>query len=488
MKKTLLLGACAAFVLCGAANAQTTVVELTGATAFRSAAIAAINNAFLAESGAGNFATAFTNTSASGGSSTFNNGSMQIWRGKFPGIAGTTVVRTSWNGSVEGIRAVAVPGASFGGNPTDPLYLLPSVLGANGTTTGIRFHSDPGGPGAAVNALNFERATSDLAFSDVAQSSTPVSGLTLAGGPVGVVVFSMVASRTWSDDRKVGDAYGLRIPTNITAQQFRTMAQRGFVPMSFFTGNASDTKNVYLTGRNDGSGTRTSYLYETGVGAATPIKQYLGYDRSSTTNLPSIFLVPANGGFDAQGVARPEYQSTVWGLNLDGNGGHVSSNDVRTDLSKTTSSTAVYAFDVDEDTGEATADTVFLQSPADKLYMISWVTYNDARTARGTGLASARTAEVLGYDGVRLEGLAGDNPPTNLTGLDLDKVTNGAYTAWNFQQLYYIASAPGATSVFNSLKTQLNNPTVIGTAGLPTGLMNVNRTVDGGVILPGSPN
>jgi hypothetical protein len=148
----------------------------------------------------------------------------------------------------------------------------------------------------------------------------------------------------------------------------------------------------------------------------------------------------------------------------------------------------VYAFDVDEDTGEATADTVFLQSPADKLYMISWVTYNDARTARGTGLASARTAEVLGYDGVRLEGLAGDNPPTNLTGLDLDKVTNGAYTAWNFQQLYYIASAPGATSVFNSLKTQLNNPTVIGTAGLPTGLMNVNRTVDGGVILPGSPN
>ena len=484
------MGAAASLLLGASAGAQTTVIEITGATAFRSAAIAAINNAFLQGSGAGNFATAFANTTSSGSTASFGNGSMQIWKGTFPGIDGTTIIRTSWNGSVEGIRAIAQPGATVGGNATDPLYLKQSVLGANNTSTGVRFHSDPNGTGgAAVNALNYEQAESDFAFSDVAQSATPVSGLTLAGGPVGVVVFTMIANKTWSDDKKVADAYGNRLPTNITAQQFRTMAQRGWVPMSYFTGNAADTKKVFLTGRNDGSGTRTSYLSETGVGASTPIKQYVGYDRSSATTLPSIFLIPENGGFDAQGVAKPEYKSTVWGNSLAGNGGHVSSGDVRTDLSKTTASTIVYAFDADEETGEASPASIFVQYPADKLYMISWVTYNDARSARGTAFAADRTAEILGYDGVRLEGLAGNNPPTNLEGDDLAKVANGTYTAWNFQQLYYIASRAGAAAVFNSISTQLNtaSPNVIGTAGLRTGLMNVNRTVDGGVILPGAP-
>lgn len=484
MKKTLLMGAAASLLLGATVGAQT-VIEITGATAFRSAAIAAINNAFLQGSGSGNFATAFSNTTSSASAASFGNGSMQIWKGVFPGIDGTTIIRTSWNGSVEGVRAIATPGITVGGNATDPLYLKVSVLGANGTSTGVRFHSDPTN-GAGTNAGNYERAESDFAFSDVAQAATPVTGLTLAGGPVGVVVFSMVASRTWAEDKLVGNTYGNSLPVNITAQQFRTMAQRGWVPVSYFTGNASDTFKVFLTGRNDGSGTRTSYLAETGVGPATPIKQYVAFDRTSADNIPSIFLVPANGGFDAQNVARTTYKSTVWGNNVNGNGGHVSSSDVKTDLSKRTTSTIAYAFGDDEDTGEATKDTRFTQFAAAKCYMISWVTYNFARDARGTGLAANRTAEILGYDGVRLEGLAGDNPPTNLAGDDLAKVSNGTYTAWNFQQLYYIASRPGAPAVFSSIESQLNSvtPNVIGTAGLRTGLMNVNRTVDGGVILP----
>ena len=82
----------------GVGHAQT-VIEITGATAFRSAAISAINAAFVAGSGNGNFATAFSNTTSQGVSaSSFSNGSMQIWRGTFQGIIGTTVVRTSWNG------------------------------------------------------------------------------------------------------------------------------------------------------------------------------------------------------------------------------------------------------------------------------------------------------------------------------------------------------------------------------------------------------
>jgi hypothetical protein len=482
MKKTFLLGALAALAFGGAANAQT-VIEISGATAFRTAAVTAIHAAFNA---GGNFTYAYANTDSAGSATTLTSGSMQIWRGAFPGI-GDTIIRTSWNGSVEGVRAVAVPGVA-----NDPLYLLASTLpgtlvAGGGTPNTFRFHSDPGGAGAAVNALQYETAQSDMAFSDVAQSATPVSGLTLSGGPVGVVVFTMIANKTWSVDKLVGDAYATRMPTGISAQQFRTMAKLGYAPMSFFTGNSSDASRIYLTGRNDGSGTRTSYLSETGVGASTPITQYLAHDRSNSTTNPIIVKVPAGGGFNFQDVAKPTYASTVWGSDIDGNGGQVSGGDLRTDLSKTTASTAVWEFvDLDESgTYEANEDSQVI-APA-KLYLLTWITYSDARTARGTGLASARTAEVLGYNGAVLPGLVGDNPPSTMGAADKALVANGSYTAWNFQQLYYVASRTGATTVFNELKTRLNVPANIGSAGMTLGEMNVNRTTDGGTILPGSP-
>jgi hypothetical protein len=486
MKIKSLLGAAAAVLSAGfAAQAQTTYIEITGATAFRTAAVNAINAAF--NTGSNPFTYGFASTTSSGSGTSLTNGSMQIWKGTFPGIGGTTVVRTSWNGSVEGIRAVAVPNST-----NNPLFLKESILTGNltvggGNATTVRFHSDPGGSGAAANAANYEQATSDLAFSDCAQSATPVSGLTLSGGPVGVVVFTMIASRSWSVDKLVGDAYANRMPTSVSAQQFRTMAGLGYAPMSFFTGNASDTTRIYLTGRNDGSGTRTSYLSETGVGASTPITQYVAHDRSVSGSIPYILKVPQGGGFNFQNVATPSYASTVWGTDIDGNGGHVSGSDLRADLSKTTASTAVWEFvDGDESgTYDATEDSQV--RAAEKLYLLTWITYSDALSARGNGTASTRTAEVLGYNGVTLPGLSGDNPPSTMGAADKALVSTGRYTAWNFQQLYYISATSGATAVFNQLKSGLNSASVIGSAGMPLSEMAVNRTVDGGTILPGAP-
>ena len=494
MKIKSLIGAAAAVLSAGvAAQAQTTYIEITGATAFRTAAVNAINNAF--NSGGNAFTYGYANTTIASANASLTNGSMQIWKGTFPGIAGTTVVRTSWNGSVEGIRAVAVPGAL-----NNPLFLKESVLTGNltvggGTAATVRFHSDPAGSGAEANAANYEQATSDLAFSDCAQSATPVSGLTLSGGPVGVVVFTMIASKSWSVDKLVADAYANRMPTSISAQQFRTMAQLGYAPMSFLTGNASDTTRIYLTGRNDGSGTRTSYLSETGVGASTPIIQYLNHDRSTTnstttangTTIPIIVKAAKGGGFNWQNVETPTYASTVWGNDIDGNGGHVSGSDLRGDLSKTTASTAVWEFVDADDSGtyEATEDSQV--RAAEKLYLLTWITYSDALGARGTGFASARNAEVLGYNGVTLPGLTGDSPPSTMGAADKALVANGQYTAWNFQQLYYINSTSGASTVFTDLKSRLNSASVIGSAGMALGEMNVNRTVDGGTILPGAP-
>lgn len=484
MKPHLPLLGAAALALGSTAQAQT-YIEITGATAFRTAAVTAINAAF---NTGGNFTYGYANTTSSGSAANLTNGSMQIWKGTFPGIAGTTVIRTSWNGSVEGVRAVAVPNAT-----NNPLFLKESVLtgslvAGGGTPATARFHSDPGGSGAVANAANYELAEADLSFSDVAQSATPVSGLTLAGGPVGVVVFTMIASKTWADDKIAGGAYADRMPTSVTGQQFRTMAKLGYAPMSFFTGNSSDTTRVYLTGRNDGSGTRTSYLSETGVGASTPITQYVVHNRGNSTVAPIILKTAAGGGFNFQDVATPEYASTVWGSDIDGNGGYVSGSDLRVDLAKSTASTSVWEFVDGNESGDYTADEDAQVRAAEKLYLLTWINYSDARSARGTGAASARTAEVLGYNGVILSGLAGDNPASTINAADKALVANGRYTAWNFQQLYYISSRTGAAQVFNELKTRLNDQTTIGSAGIPIGDMAVNRTVDGGSILPGAPN
>lgn len=490
MKIKSLLSTAAAVLSIGSAAQAQTYIEITGATAFRTAAVNAINNAF--NSGGNAFTYGFANTAANGNTTSLTNGSMQIWKGTFPGIAGTTVVRTSWNGSVEGIRAVAVPGVA-----NNPLFLKESILTGNltaggGTAAQVRFHSDAGGSGAVANAANYEQATSDLAFSDCAQSATPVSGLTLSGGPVGVVVFTMIASRSWAVDKLNTSSnatidYANRMPTSVSSQQFRTMANNGFAPMSFFTGNTSDTTRVYLTGRNDGSGTRTSYLSETGVGASKAITQYIAHDRSISGSIPSIVKAAKGGGFNAQNVATPDYASTVWSTDIDGNGGHVSGSDLRSDLSKTTASTSVWEFTDDDESGtyEATEDSQV--RAAEKLYLLTWITYSDALSARGNGTASTRTAEVLGYNGVILPGLSGDNPPSTMGAADKALVANGRYTAWNFQQLYYINATSGASTVFTELKSRLNSASVIGSAGMALNEMQVNRTVDGGTVLPGAP-
>jgi hypothetical protein len=398
---------------------------------------------------------------------------------------------------VEGIRAIAVPSAD-----NNPLFLKESLLASatatasGGTAVTVKHNLDPAG-----DATNFELAQADMSFSDVLKASTPIGGSTLQGGPVGVVAFTMIASKSWADDKKVADAYANRLPTSISAQQFRTLARDGSAPISLFTGNLTDngangnvtatTTKVYLTGRNDGSGTRTAYLAETGFGISKPVIQYVVHDRGTAT-IEKIVKVPKGGGFNFQNVAKSDYASTIWGNDANGNGGYSSGGDIRSDLAKTSSSAAVWEFTdglLDEEDGVIAADEDSEAIPATKLYLLSWLSTSDARTARGTGLASARTAEILGYNGVILSGLAGDSPGSSLSAADKALIASGQYTAWSFQQLYYTGAA--ATSnpnnvVFSNLKAALNNSATIGSAGLALGEMRVNRSSDGGTIVPNS--
>lgn len=464
--KMKLLGALAlSLTFASLAQAQT-IINITGATAFRQGASAAIDAAFTAGGGAGSFGKIFNNTDSAGAAVSFSGATYQGWKGTFPGIAGTTIIRASWNGSVEGVRAVVVGGVD------NPLYIPQANVPASGST------------GVAWTTLTptLVQEAAQLTFSDVTASSTPISGSGLSGGPVGVVVFTMIANKQWRDDI-AGDTAGLN---NISAQQFRQLAGDGKVPLSFFSGNPAHTNKVYLTGRNDGSGTRTTYLAETGFGISKPVRQYVVHDRTTAT-IDKILLTAKGGAFNFQNVATPSYASTVWGLDQDGNGGYSSGGDIRTDLTKSSPSAAVWAFeDLDESGDYDSTEDAQSVAPA-KLYLVSWLSVGDAKTAAGNTVTDK--AYILGYNGVRLDAFAADVTTLGSTGLaaaDRAKVVNGSYTAWGYEQLLYTTGNANAATVFTDLKSRLNSASVIGNAGIPLGEMLVNRQFDGGTVVPGA--
>jgi hypothetical protein len=247
-----------------------------------------------------------------------------------------------------------------------------------------------------------------------------------------------------------------------------------------FTGNASDTTNVFLTGRNDGSGTRTTYMAETGVGITTEIKQYVTVDSSSTA-LEAIQLVPAggtNGSPLPVGTAIRAYvdggqtvtqladnASTVWSQNTDGNGGYSSGSTLRTDMGKTGTS-GVTVFDA------AGADAFGAPVRAD---LVTWLSLNDAKTALTNG------AIVCGYNGVKLDGFSSNG---TVSAADKAKVTNGLYTAWGYQQMYRRGdiTTGDAVTVYNAIKTNIASN--LAAAGIATTDMNVVRPNDGGTVAP----
>lgn len=420
--KQILSGAAVA-MLATAAQADVTV-EFTGATAFRSASNQAILNAFAA-GGALGTTWNYAHEQAVG---SLNNANRAVFVGTFPGIAGTTTIRTSWNGSTEGIRAVALGGAF---NPTFLTAGAITAAGENGLKT------------TPVSA-----AFPKLTFSDVRQTSSPITSPVLNPGDarVGVVTFGMVA--TASAPAQL---------VNTTSQQLKALNSSGFLPLSVFTGiEADNAELVFATGRNDGSGTRTSYLGEIGYGISKPVNQYIS-TVSTAGNLTTIRRVPAGNGANA---------STLWGNDVNGNGGYSSSSNNRADMGKTTLNTEV----LDSDNSQ-------LIAPGDlQVHLITWMPTNDIfRAIAGTVGAQAK---LLSFNGVKVTPIA-----TGFNAVDKAKVAEGEYSAWNYQQLYYRgALAADEATVYNTIKAGI--PAALGAAGLALTDMHVSRPDDGAPIAP----
>jgi len=448
MKLQTILAAALAVGATSSAMAQTNIIDVTGATAFRNAAMRAITASFSTNG------LQIVHDGSADTLSSLYGANKAIFRGTMPGITGTTVVRTSWNGSAEGINAIA-------GKNNPPFYTVDAL-----TNSLVWNNSAAKGSIAGPTVTN---SRPRFAFSDVYQKNTPVktdlngATFTASADEVGVVTFAMVAND--------GSDTNLN---NVTVQQALALWKGGVLPLSQFTGNPNSVGNVYAMGRNDGSGTRASYLSEFKVGVASPVQQYIATAAGVTnTNdvIGFITLVPA-GGTGAGVLATSggsANASTLWGQSaLVGNGGYASSSGIRDHLQRKTSNTVVY--------GGVNTNAQY----TGPLALVSWLSTSDARTAIGGG------ARVLAYNGVQITPIAtagSYNPGSGATGFseaDYNKITKGQYSAWNYQQFYRWGTLTAAESTFRTLlRNNIDAALGVTANGLPKTVMDVDRFDDG---------
>lgn len=415
-----------------------TEITITGATAFRQATMQAIYDAYNASSGLGttfNVCHDFTGNNLS----QLIASNKAVFSGTFPGISGTTVIRTSFNGSTEGLNAIA-------GN-SNPAFLKLATLLNTGSIQGD----------ADTQPTPTETFRPKFSFSDVYQSTSPVTNEVLnpvGSSAVGVVTFAMITNE--------GAPANF---TNVTTQQCRALWFNGIQKLSLFTGDPADTKYVFATGRNDGSGTRSAYLTEWTYGAANTVNQYIQTATGTSGNtITAITLVPANGlgsgNFTTSGTSNA---STLWGNTVVGNGGYSSSSALRSFMGLTSAATDVYD-------GENDAPLI---EDADIL-LLTWLSTADSKNAAAAG------GKILSFNGVKVTPIdvAGSYLSSGFNEEDFKEITSGAYSAWSYQHLYYHGSLNANETIwYNAMKTTY----------IPTGLQttaNGVRLSDMGVSRP----
>ena len=437
IQKFLLIGAAAA-MLAGTASAADVTINVTGSTAFRAAAVKAILDSYSSAP-----TVAYV--------SSFSGGSQQLFKGTATAInpSGLTYIRTSWNGSSEGVQALA------GSVVTKyiPITALTSAItgtAAAGSTAasftgGTSF--DPG-----TNNANLVTDTPTFAFSDVYQASTPVVSPSFTSDVVGICLFQWVAA-----PGAVATTLG-STSQGVTTQIANKLLAAGSIQLSQFTGNSADnSKNVYLTGRYNGSGTRATALAEAGYGVFNTVVQY--------QPTAAVYPDPATAVAAGTTIRQLNYWPDTGTSNLGGqvnddsagNGGFNGGGD----LAK-----------VFESIIPAGGTNVNVQGTNIDGASVGLVGY--------LGVADAYTASHSPYTAVTL--------PFNGVTYSQTAVENGQYTFWSNEQIIHGTLSAGATALVSAITSNLGNAFdfygVNASPGLATSLMHVSRSTDGGLVGP----
>ena len=284
--KSVMLAALLGLVGASTASAQT-VINITGATAFRSAMNTSIIEIL---GGTGVCKYAYVGTTGITGSD------QAIFEGNIGG--NPYIIRTRQSGSTQGIADVV--------NQATITTYLDVAATASDRVVG----------GAAISASN--KTTSAIArfsFSDVDQAISNTPTPALPGEALGVVPFVFVAN------------VGTTGITNMSDQLHNAQWSLGELPRSMYSGNPAHTDLVYCTGRSNGSGTRATVLAETRYGVFANVVQRSAVVTSGaegTGTLTSI-STPGNAGASSNSVIRSFLARSSASTSVDGgNAGPIS--------------------------------------------------------------------------------------------------------------------------------------------------------------------
>jgi hypothetical protein len=352
---------------------------------------------------------------------------------------GTTEVffRNYWTGSLSGVVDLAL-------GTSDNFISTSDTRSAY--TGGGTLDSSPTYNSVAPNVTMTDAQASDCAASlaglNAADASTILSSSMTDAGvtagakhTVGLVTFEWV----------LGNIGSATVPfTNITSQQASALVSNGIEPLSFFTGNTSDSANfVVFIGRNEDSGTRILTFGESQSGGLAgswnlgqSCEQFM-IQQSGTSTGYSGGYPTTNGSTIVQGTGvtgfKPWPQN--WPLNTEnslnwhttGHSGYTGGGDVANVL-KCLNPVSTTGWSVSGAPSNFVAGT-------STVYIVSCLGCSDAATAITGG------GHALSYNGVSYNSGSTAN------------IAAGEYTPWNFEHCYYLTSATGSQVAIGSNKT-----------------------------------
>ncbi len=253
MKTFKLLTAGLLAMACASVAIAQTNIRITGSTAFRKSAHAAIVNML-------------NNPTAawSGTASNVSGVSSAVFAGTLKSNGASVVIQVTWAGSTGGIQTVAQQSPVLTKAWLTTANTMSSIT-MSGTTASPTFNG--GTSGATIT----ETQPADVAMSDTFQGSSIFTGTgyaTLTDTVVGVVPFR------WVRGNASGAPSGFSAITNITTLQAINLLNGG-LPLSQFSGASDDSATaVYVLGRDEDSGTRLVSFAEPGFGPQSTPLQY----------------------------------------------------------------------------------------------------------------------------------------------------------------------------------------------------------------------
>ena len=444
--KSILMAAAAALSI-ASASAQT-VIYITGATAFRSAA----NNTLYSLYSNNLYATSATNAN--------NSGALALYFTNCPLTNGQRAdIAVTWTGSEGGMRSVA----SGTNNIQVPFYDFTKI--SNGASANAFSTASP--PYLQVTTPNTTdmvagtyttMAKGMIGFSDSFQSSSRFMNGPRAGDgrryvalnmqQVGVVPYSWVASRGWTNNFP---------DRNITYFNAFQALEVGETAGSSYSGRTNDsTIKIFTVGRNIDSGTRVITLANLRYGVTRDVKQFQCFQSGGTITNMTWWPVRSINGI-----------TTGLGGGGENSGGVVG--DYMTNV--ITSSTLI--------TTETPDDII---TPGNTNYLIGYVSVADISSARrNAGLTP------LKYNGV--EGRCHDSSTFTALDAGYTNIISGSYPFWGYEFVSFDNSSATANvrSLANDLVTRIKSfpsTSSIIAPNINLNDMRVRRTLDGGILLP----